>query len=181
MPTIVKSVTLVPGESFTLPPNSTVLTTSGNVDSTCDLPTPETLTCYGIHVIISDTESGSSAPAFDRICFNGLYAGGSLIPFTECTEITAGNTDLAILGTQIAGNDTAKAFILNFKSESIVSSDQGRGYIAVFQSLPSLMQGAYFSGSMYGRVDTVGEMAAYIPILTLAQIQTITGITNFTC
>jgi len=57
--TITKAVTLLPGESFTLPPGATLIGASNpaNITSTCPLPTLETLACFVAMMGGTDSDS----------------------------------------------------------------------------------------------------------------------------
>lgn len=82
MPTLIKSVVLAPGESFTLPPNSVLIgsTDETSITSECVIPTLETIGCYvailaGGPAISDGTadlfEGGSGGANMDGITVNG--------------------------------------------------------------------------------------------------------------
>jgi hypothetical protein len=74
--TINKSVILAPGESFTLPPGSTIIAVSGDLTSTCEsLPEPETLSCYYIQWEIEGDDEGSDA--WENGTIDTLIVGGT--------------------------------------------------------------------------------------------------------
>jgi hypothetical protein len=59
---IVKSVTLKPGEPFTLPPGATLIA-SDNADvleSTCDIPELESLQCYAFQIAVGDHDNSDT-------------------------------------------------------------------------------------------------------------------------
>lgn len=61
--TVTKTVTLVPGESFTLPPGGELIYTSDNnsISSDCPLPPTQTRSCY-IFTVTVDADDNTSHP-----------------------------------------------------------------------------------------------------------------------
>ncbi len=60
MPTVVKSITLQPGETMSLPPDSTVLTiTDDTYEASCELPDFEEYACYKITWSLNDNQDES--------------------------------------------------------------------------------------------------------------------------
>lgn len=70
MPTIVKTVTIEPGESFTLPPGAELIYTSDNsgLTSDCVLPPEQDLNCYIFSVTVdNDDNTGHPMDESDAI------------------------------------------------------------------------------------------------------------------
>lgn len=81
---LVKSVNLLAGESFTLPPNTTILTTTGELESTCsNLPEPDELKCY--YLLYSIDLGGGSSTVWepDEVKIFGIQYFNNYIPFTS--------------------------------------------------------------------------------------------------
>jgi len=85
LPCTYKSVTLVPGEQFNLPPGAVIIGASNvsAITSTCPLPDPsefENLGCYGFITVTWDGNSGADTEVwedtqtrFTGVVFNGQY------------------------------------------------------------------------------------------------------------
>lgn len=87
---LTKSVNLQPGESFTLPPNATVLTRTGELDSTCtNLPEVDELKCY--YLLYSLDMGGGSSTTWepDEVKIFGVNYLGNYIPFTNGASYSA--------------------------------------------------------------------------------------------
>lgn len=97
-----KSITLAPGEKFILPPNSTILSITGELDSTCDnLPEPQVLACYYFQWEMEGPgASGSDA-----------WESGTV------DEITVGTTSYTVNGdAYLENNDGASKLLLALTS-----------------------------------------------------------------
>ncbi len=169
---IIKSVVLVSGESFTLPPNSTVLTTSGSIDSTCDLPTPETYGCYGVVFKVAD---GDPAAYGDIWYFKGININGTNYPFSTEFQIDAGNGSAAGMQSHIESNIFLQNVVVwNSAPPGFNSTADGAEYIVLIKSIPSMMDRAYF----YYDVRGGGSSIMNLPILSLADLNALTGRTD---
>lgn len=153
---LTRTIKLIPGESFTLPPNSTVLAVSGSLISTCgQLPTPETLGCYGIIYGVSD---GSDTPSEtnESVVIKGFRINNEEYLFNTPYSHNAGATDF---GFEIQNRVSTEPYLAGILSEVCAgryanSSDRGAMYVISFKSLPSLMSNAQIimeqSGAPYG-------------------------------
>lgn len=141
---LTRTVKLIPGESFTLPPNASVLAVSGSLISTCgDLPTPETLGCYGIIYSVSD---GSDTPSEsnESVSIKGFRINNEEYLFNTSYDHDAGAGDFAF---EIQNRVSTEPYLAGILSDIcagryVSSSDRGSSYVISFKSLPSLMANA---------------------------------------
>lgn len=74
MSTITRTITIAPGESFTLPPQSNVIAVTGDLSSTCgDLPVPENLVCHYFQWEMEGDNGGSDA--WENATMDNLVVG----------------------------------------------------------------------------------------------------------
>jgi hypothetical protein len=68
---LTKAVLLKPGESFTLPPGATLVAASDEaaIESTCDIPDLEELTCYVYHIVVGKEGGGGDTLFWDKDSF----------------------------------------------------------------------------------------------------------------
>lgn len=148
--TIYKSVTLEPGEQFTLPPNSELIGASApeQLDSTCDLPTLEELGCYAFTIGLNP-EEGAASEIFEadnnsNIYISGIKVGNTSYSFSSpvTSAVPTGLIDLVDLANKI---NTAGAgeVLLNVSTGFKLDYGIGTGSRAtmnyiVFKTLPSI-------------------------------------------
>lgn len=167
------SITIVPGESFTLPPNSTVTSVIGTLGSTCDnLPTPETLGCYA--AVYALGHGGSNSEPDDEITIKGfrinnvnyLFAGGGVTHTAGLTNLTGD------LQTAIDSNAFLSSTISNLcASRYAASNNNGSRYIISFKAVPSLMVDAQIITEIDGGpLPSGGIFKALLPIETRTYI-----------
>jgi hypothetical protein len=142
MAKIIKSVTLVGGEKFTLPPNSKLLggTDIDALTSNCDIPTLEALSCYIAAI-------GSGGDGGDTEMFEG-GGGGSGAHISGFTFNDVDTNFTASYGSDVNGvfNLTALGIELSSLIGGIVQTanaerhDNSRGAINYFliQTIPSI-------------------------------------------
>lgn len=138
---LTRTVKLIPGESFTLPPNASVLAVSGSLISTCgDLPTPETLGCYGIIYSVSDG-SDSPSESNESVSIKGFRVNNEDYLFNTSYDHDAGAVDFAFEIQNRVSTEPYLAGILSDICAGRYVSDSSRGsaYVISFKSLPSLM------------------------------------------
>jgi hypothetical protein len=92
---IKKVIVLKPGEKFTIPPDSTLLSTTGVLSSTgCPVPIPEDLECYAW--IIGEANRTPSPPIYDNLFLTGYILNGVTTSFTSLINL-GGNTEVSEL------------------------------------------------------------------------------------
>lgn len=180
---IKKVIVLKPGEKFTIPPDSTLLSTTGVLSSTgCPVPTPEDYECFG--VIFDIGSGGSSAEPLDDIAIKGFKIENQTYLFTSDLSLDAG-TDIFTndLIAKINTNESLKTIFTNICGAKWESGGSGNGnrYIISFKSFPSLMTNSFLITSIQGGAwDTGATVEAYLPIKTRTQLTT-DGVSTETC
>ena len=107
--TITKSVTIEPGESFTLPNGATVVSVTGILSNSCDfpLPDPEEYKCGYFYFNIDDDSNVNHPNDETSTKITSVYINTSLVPIDEL----ASTTNETILNTYIT-NTALFEFIL---------------------------------------------------------------------
>ena len=182
MTNIIRTITLVPGENFTIPPNGTIVSITGDLISTCgELPTPETLSCYGAIYFIADNDAGEIGP-MEQIFITGFKIGGVDYLFDTEIEHNLGVVDGSVdFQAAIDSNPTLQSSIKNAcLSRYDGGGENGGSYILSFKSVPSLMTNA----SIIARSNTWGSMAysgAFDMNLPIKLRSEITGLPGGAC
>lgn len=141
---LTRTITLIPGESFTLPPNSTVMGVSGSLISTCGtLPEPESLSCYGILYGLSSGEQ-SIHETNENVIIKGFRINNIEHLFGTSYTHNAGSVLLTdTISTRIAANPYLSGIITEVCSTRYANSGpRGGMYVISFKSSPSLMVNA---------------------------------------
>lgn len=176
--TIVKSVKLQAGESFTLPPGAQLIASTdiASITSTCEIPDLEALECYSFNIITNDTDTGDTHPwDEDEIEIYGvlvdgveyLFPGGPVNnafdaevilspPFIEYPNIG----DLAAALKNVHG-----LFMGNIShTRCEVSEDRSMKNSICFQTIPSLAKNLFLiilpqwgGGFMYAKAVPASE------------------------
>ena len=165
---IIKAVTLVANEQFTLPPGAEIISVSGGLDSfdsTCQKPSSiETPACYGFAIAANEGTYGSHTEPFEetQMFFTALVVNGTTYPFSNQTSFDAGAIAQAMQTTSIAGVFSGYAVADN-------SDSYGWHQYIMFKTIPSLAKslelvgytptGNKGSGSGFG--NTVFRFPAY--------------------
>ncbi len=181
--TIIKAVSLVAGEKFTLPPGSTLLgsTDVGALESNCDIPTLEEIQCY-VAIIGSNTDNGTSGAAYYEgeqshligyrlsgvtTYFAGANAGGGGYQAGDGTGLFYFLPILTELKTLLPG-------IINGNSWGVSDGDRGGLNLFLIQTIPSIatnLQLIYLSDAAIDD-PSVGNTTAttYIEFATRAAV-----------
>jgi hypothetical protein len=178
---IKKVIVLKPGEKFTIPPDSTLLSTTGILSSTgCPVPTPEAYECFGVTFAIADADSTSDP--LDEIYLKGFKIGTQEYLFTSTITLNAGaNIFTDDLIAKINTNESLKTMLSNVcGAREATASSRGTKFIISFKSFPSLMSNAFLITEIAGGAITGGKMDAYLPIKTRTQLTT-EGASTVTC
>jgi hypothetical protein len=181
---IKKVITLKPGEKFTLPPDSTLLSTTGVLSSTgCPVPIPEDYECFGINFSINDRNNGSDIPVTFQKRFIGINIGGVRYDFTEVFLDTQFINCNQIYTIGISSNSSLTNVIKDFTSilNPLINGDNGKGFIATFRALPSSMRDAFFYVRDGGTSDGGVFYYSYLPILPLNKLKEESKVTTLTC
>jgi hypothetical protein len=155
---IYKSVSLLPGEEFTLPPNATLIssTDTASLTSTCDIADLEELACYAFVFGNAGDEGGdnqlfeasnvdeSSVPA------RGIYSGNKFYPFNELVfpQDDSGIYPISLIdsiNTTTLGQVIFSAKIMN----DVNSNDHGTMSFITFKALPSMASSLQLSFFTY--------------------------------
>lgn len=173
MTTIVKSVQINPGESFTLPPGASIVAVTGTLSNSCGtLPNPEDLTCYGIIYSVSD---GSTTPSEtnEDVTIKGFRIDNEEYLFTSPYSHNAGVTYTSLEIENRVSTQTYLAGIISNICGGRYTTSSGRGgvYVISFKCIPSLMQNAQI---IIDQASYPGAPAtrALIPIRTRAELAT---------
>lgn len=131
-----KSITLLPGESFTLPPGATVIAVSGTLDSTCDdLPNPEALQCYSIQWEIEGPNSGSDA--WENGVINSLVIGGTTTTVNANAYLNDDDGHAKVIGAFTA------AGVFSGITTGLESVGDMNKFGVCFKSIPSIAADVY--------------------------------------
>ena len=180
---ITKSVIIKPGESFTLPPNSSLTFVNGTLSSTgCPIPASENYQCFGAMFNIAD--GGQPSEPLGGIDIKGFRISGQDYLFSTPLQLNAGDTIFSDgLATKINNNDSLKTLLTSICGARYVSSNSRNGarFIISFKSLPSIMVSAFLITRITGEtLSGGGLMDAYLPIKTRSQLTT-EGVDPTTC
>lgn len=153
-----KSVTLKPGEKFTLPPDSTLLTTTGVMTSTgCPIPIPqlpEVLACYGLNFSIVDQRIGGQSPAMSSLALTGFKILGKEILFSTPPAPTSDLAEVIPLNTFCLGTpDLRDLFTFICPANRYEVWGDVASYVSTFKMKPSLAKDAYLIGYYPNVVD----------------------------
>lgn len=149
---IVKSVQLNPGESFTLPPGASIVGVTGTLSSSCGtLPNPQALTCYGLNFSIVDGSIGGQSTAMSNLTLTGFKINNIdyLFP-TEKTDINNGSTNIPL--DEYCATTPSLAGLITFvcPTGQACRRFECRGdtcsYTSTFKMLPSFGDNAYLMG-----------------------------------
>lgn len=169
---VYRTISLVPGESFTLPPNASVVTYTGDLTSTCDiLPDPEDLACYATIFTVAD-DRNPSVP-YERVYIKGFRINDEDMFFVNSDiNVDAGAEDItSSLTTSINTNSKLRVILNNVCGGRYATSSSGgqvigSQYVVSFKAAPSLMKESYlivhFDRGPFGS----GTMVGYLPIRT---------------
>lgn len=184
MATIIKSVVLVPGEKFTLPPESTLIGSSNTVDltSNCEIPTLEELSCY-VAIIAAGADDGSSTQYYEGDAahllgyrLNGVvtyFAGAGATGGGHLPNDVSGLFDLTALGTEIK---TLLPAIIDTDGFGVSDNDRGGLNIFLIQTIPSIannLQLVYFTSTPISDPGVgTSDATTYIEFMTRAEAVT---------
>ena len=152
-----KSVTLKPGEKFTLPPDSTLLTTTGVMTSTgCPIPIPqlpEELACYGLNFSIVDGRIGGQSPAMSGLVLTGFKIVDKEILFSTPSGNIDNGFEVIPLDTYCLGTpDLRDLFTFICPSNKYDVWGDIASYSSTFKMKPSLAKDSYLIGYYPGQV-----------------------------
>lgn len=142
---IVKTVTISPGESFTLPVNAEVLSITDVLDTTCniDLPTPEALINYS-YVFSLNEDANDDHPMGSEVNIENILIDGTNVPLSF-TFLNTGNTGnfsgVSVWSSEIAANNNLLS-AQPVKFVSITWSDDGAKHdlVTVVMKMPASYQ-----------------------------------------
>jgi hypothetical protein len=176
MAKITKSINLQPGETFVLPPNSTVLGITGNMSSTCgELPEPESLQCYGVYYAVGHGSSPSEP--LDEMVLKGFKINGSDYLFSPSFTHDAGVFGSAYESLVISAVNTNSSLVSIIRNicagRTAGGSNNGGRFLISFKSVPSLISGASliaeYSG---GPLSQGGNVQILLPVFTRQELIT---------
>lgn len=151
-PCIYKTVPLLVGETFTLPPGAEIISSSGGlqaITSTCPLPKDlETPVCY-VFMYAQVYKAGNKTPPYDDVYMTGIRVNGVSYPFANWLD-----TDASVSQWNSAINSTPFAGVILFKN-GISHSRSGAGMTAKFsfQTIPSIGDNLYIIGYATGQTN----------------------------
>ena len=162
---VYQSITLQPGETFTLPPGAEVVSVTDvtNIisENNClDLTNVEEVECYG--VIFGDSNpGGSETPVYNTVDIYGLRVDNIDYPFVGTIDANSSATAIkSAIDTTIFG-----PLITNITIQLVDSPDRGNVLYVAFQSIPSITSDMYFYGLGTGEIsgDSPGTSAS-VPV-----------------
>jgi len=160
---IYQSVTLQPGEIFTLPPGAEVVSITDlasitSEDDCLDTSNLEALECFG--VILGDSNpGGSETPVYSVVTLLGIRINDVDYPF----DIPVTNASLNTVNLKAAVDETTFGpLITDITMTSRVDGDRGNVHYVAFKSIPSITDDMYFYGVGTGVVSA--PPTASIPI-----------------
>ena len=169
------TVTLQPGEQFTLPPGAEIISVSNlaNVSSSCEIPTNlETLACYIIAINAAD-DANSQSPAWsnDTTTLNGIFVGGTFYSFGLNLGDwigAGGDVETNNLQNWITTHATLSTILTCTGSASGQDSPGTRGGVGTicFKTIPSLASDMYIKVST--SVPGHGSSFAFFPARPIA-------------
>lgn len=180
---IKKVIVLKPGEKFTIPPDSTLLSTTGVLTSTgCSVPTPEELACYGIIFAVADGGTPSKPNTLSTI--KGFKINNIDYLFSSFIDIDAGTGDFTInLKSKISSNVSLETMLFEIcAGRYATSSNRGSSFVIKFKTFPSLMIDAQIiieqNGAPY---DNSAATKVLVPISLISDLVANSGLPSNAC
>lgn len=151
MSTIVKTVNINPGESFTLPPGASIVGITGTLSSSCGtLPTPQTAACFGLNFSIVDGSIGGQHPSMSELMLTGFKLNGNIYPFKNGKLHNNGSIGIPLdtYCAEVPSLNGLFTFICN--PTRYISNGDVSSYASTFKMLPSFGNDAYLIGYYLG-------------------------------
>ena len=135
--TIIRSITLSPGEQFVLPAGARLLGADvpGNITSNCELPVLEELACYGFILLATTGADGSETEVLEdtQITYLGIKINDVYTPFPtpigfNAADVLTGLEDLPM----------GSMFMDGCISQSSDLSRQSYKLYVIFKTIPSI-------------------------------------------
>lgn len=106
---LTKSVTISPGESFTLPSGATIISITDTLTNSCnfELPTPEQLIEYNFYFSVNE-DNNDDHPMGSEVNIESILIDGVLVPlsFTFFNTASTGNSfGISVWNTQVTTNN----------------------------------------------------------------------------
>lgn len=137
MSTILKTVTMLPGESFTLPKGATVISISNNLENSCnfDLPEPSPLRNYMFKFSINE-DRNDHHPMGSEVDIESLLIGGIVVPLTFApinTDNTGNNTQVTTLWSNhiIENNQLLNSYPVKIVSIILLPNGQDKSDLCI--------------------------------------------------
>lgn len=181
-----KTVTLVPGEQFNLPPGAELIGSSNinSISSTCPPPSNlEQLACYGMVISDSDPDGGAT-PNYDDVTITGIEFNGVNIPFpapfnfnSEVSAVYTFPATFTPLDSIIKAN--VEALLGDIFGTFAIQLSQDAGYGSTiwygFQMLPSIAENLNITAVANVGWAGGGFSQVYInfPVKPLSEIDTL--------
>jgi hypothetical protein len=155
-----KSVALVAGEQFILPPGATIVggTNINAITSTCEIPTDlEELECFAT-TFAESNPGGSETPVYDDVVINGIRVDNIEYPFAFPISVYTTNPIIIdALNTTPYG-----AVIFSIANSFANSPSRGQVNYIVLTTFPAIAKDFYFYGNGTGKVNS--PTSSSIPI-----------------
>lgn len=180
---IKKVIVLKPGEKFTIPPDSTLLSTTGVLTSTgCSVPTPETLNCYGIIFAVADNGTPSKPNTISTI--KGFKISNIDYLFSSFINVDAGTGDFTIdLQSKVSSNVSLETMLFEIcAGRYATSASRGSSFVIKFKTFPSLMLDAQVIIEQNGAPYTNSAATkVLVPITLISDLVTNSGLPSDAC
>jgi hypothetical protein len=165
------SVTLAPGQQFTLPPGATIIaaTSTSAFTSTCPIPTLEVPECYIIGIIMHHNDNRFVEPwTNNRTRIDGIFVGGVFYDFGFGTGAyigDGGDVNLNGVSTYIQNNPSLKGLITCIGTNSGANGPKDTGGVGTicFKTIPSVAKTMSIQVTTGQEWDTANNFISYFP------------------
>lgn len=162
-----KSVTLQPGEVFTLPPGATLVSATdvNAITSTCAIPTLETLECYCLRVIIQNDTGGATEPfQYNAVKTNGLWVGETFYPWADGDGTIQNFSDIQDhMFEWMAAMPSIGGLFSGFCQTNQSEGSYGDGFTLCFKTIPSIGNNLKLEYQTYDHMQGPSNLVVLIP------------------
>jgi len=164
---IYKSITLTPGEQFTLPPNAELVGASSPADleSSCDLPSLATLECFELVVFGAD-EAGSQGRPYEKddssdLVIRKLVVSGVEYDIPDMSVSGWGQFDFQVLINYLSATPALQGVIIDPSWATANSDDRGGVTSLCFKSFSDVALTIHFIIETYFLTGGTSELKVF--------------------
>jgi len=159
---IIKTYTLSPNETWTIPPNAVITAITGDVDDPCDIaPDPVPMECYYFQWEVEGSDSGTDA--WEEAFAESLMVGNTVFPLGDYNMNLAPSFPYLPIP---ANNNGIKNLLENTKTIFNITFDNPdhwegglTRYLMRFKTFPAL------AANMYLKLKTLRGTVALYPVI----------------